>query len=214
MQSNGPLRYSRRMKIAAGLLLLGIMALPALAEDVPPGCAWLCGTWVLDADHSDSAAAVVDAALAKYKEPEPRKPRRPRGDNPVAQADAQAEDALQPMYDRPLKAQMRARLLALATSPTSLVLAEQGEEILIRPAGGLERHAFPDEPHSRVDDEGTAKIRTEWKKDALVIDESYGHGRGQTETYTLLRDGTLQVTRIVERPGVKKLELRSLYRRG
>jgi hypothetical protein len=201
------------MKRVAGLLLLGFMALPVWAADPPPGCAWLCGSWVLDAAHSESAAAVVDAALAKYKEPTARKPRRHQAD-PVAQADAEAEDALRPMYDRPLKAQMRERLLVLVTPPASLVLAEQGEEIIIRPAGGPERHAFPGEPHSRVDDEGTAKIRTEWKKDALVINESYDHRREQTETYALLPDGTLQVTRVVERPGVKKLELRSIYRRG
>lgn len=217
MQSNGPLRYIRVMKRFGQLSLLGLIgfaALPVWAADAPPGCAWLCGSWVLDAAHSDSADGVVDAALAKYKEPKPRKPRRSHEEDPVAQADAEAEDALRPTYDRPLKKQMRAQLLALATPPASLVLGERGEEILIRPAGGPERHAFPGEPHSRVDAEGTAHIRTEWKQDALVIDEKYDRRREQVETYSLLPDGTLQVTRVVERPGVKRLELHSIYRRG
>ena len=205
------------MRKLAGIALLGVLgfaALPVWAADAPPGCAWLCGSWVLDAAHSDSADTAVDAALEKYKDPKPRKPRRHEAD-PVADADAQIEAELEPLYDRPTKAQMRKRLLALASPPASLVLAQQGsEEIVIRPAGGAERHAFPDEPHSIVDAEGTAKITTKWKHDALVIEQKYDRKSKQIETYTLLPNGTLQVILELERPGARKIELKSLYRRG
>jgi hypothetical protein len=205
------------MRKLAGIALLGalgIVALPAWAADTPPGCAWLCGSWVLDAAHSDPADTAVDAALAKYKEPKARKPRRREAD-PVADADARVEDELKPVYDRPLKAQMRKLLLALATPPASLVLTQRGdEEIVIRPAGGAERHAFPDEPHSLVDAEGTARITTRWKHDALIIEQKYDRKSWQTETYTLLPNGTLQVSLELERPGAKKIELKRLYRRG
>jgi hypothetical protein len=93
------------------------------------------------------------------------------------------------------------------------VLGEQGKQVLIRWGDNPERHLFPGEPHSRVDAQGTAKIRSEWKKDSLTINESYGSKREQTETYALLPDGTLQLTRVVERPEAKTMRLRSIYRR-
>lgn len=169
------------MKRMAGLLLL-MLALPAWSSEDPPGCAWLCGDWVLDTAASEAAEPVVDTALEKFREPD-------------------------------IKAQVKAQLLTLLNPPATLVLGEQGKQVRIRWDESPERRVFPGEPHSRVDAQGTAKIRADWKKDALIIQESYGSKREQTETYALLADGTLQLTRVVERPEAKAMRLRSIYRR-
>ena len=191
-----------------------LAALPVWASDAPSGCARLCGNWTLDATRSESADAAVDAALEKYKEPKAHKqavmPLNP--DQPLSATNTQVY--LGPIAGPPTKAEMRSRLLALLAPPASLTVAANGDEILIRPPGGPERHAFPGEPHSRIDAEGTATIHTQWEKDTLVIDETYRHGYWQTDSFAPLADGTLQLTRVVDRPGVSKLRLRAVYRRG
>ncbi len=199
-------------KIWGVLAPVALLALPALAEDAPPGCAWLCGKWALEAARSESAESVVDAALEKYRDPEPPKASASRRDSRVGDITADAPPPGMP--DRPMKAELRSQMLALLTPPPTLVLGEKADEILIQPAGGEERRVFPGEPHSRVTAAGTTRIITEWKKDALVVNESQGRGHEQTDTYALLPDGNLQVTRLVERPGVRQMRLRSVYRRG
>lgn len=185
------------MKKIGGVLLL-LVALPVWAKEMPPGCAWLCGNWVFDATQSDPSEAVVDAALEKYKEPSGSR----RSPQPGA------------TFDSPDgKAEFRAKLLADIKPPAALVLGERGNEILIKIEGAPDRRVFPGEPHSRVDSQGTAKIRADWKKDALVIEERYSGKLGQTETYALLSDGTLQLTRVFERPGAKDMQQRLAYRR-
>jgi hypothetical protein len=171
------------MKTMVGVLLL-VLAQPAWSSEAPPGCAWLCGKWVLDVASSEPAEPVVDTALEKFRGPGPS-----------------------------IKAQVRAQMLTLLSPPTTLELGEQGKQVLIRWGDSPERRVFPGEPHSRVDALGTAKIRGNWKKDALTINESYGSKREQTETYTLLPDGTLQLTLVLERPEAKVMRLRSIYRR-
>jgi hypothetical protein len=186
------------MKRTTGAWLLLLVALPVLARESPPGCAWLCGDWVFDAPRSDASEAVVDTALEKYKEPSGSR----RSPQPGA------------IFDGPQsKADFRARLMAEITPPAALVLGERGSEVLIKVAGVPDRRIFPGEPHSRVDSHGTAKIRADWKKDALVIDEHYSSKHGQTETYALQPDGTLLVTRVFERPGAKPMRQRLAYRR-
>lgn len=169
------------MRTMAGVLLL-MLAQPAWSGEAPPGCAWLCGDWVLDVAASEVPEPVVDAALEKFRQ-----------------------------HD--IKEQVRAQLLAALRPPAALVLGEQGKQVLIRWDDSPDRRVFPGEPHSRVDAQGTAKIRGDWKKDALVVNESYGSKREQTETYALLPDGTLQLTRVLQRPEAKSMRLRSIYRR-
>ena len=190
------------MKKLAGVLLLLLMQ-PTWSSEDPPGCAWLCGNWVLDAARSENAEPVVDAALVKFKARE-----FPRGGPSGPEAESAPSGPM-----RSAKEQLRTQLLALLAAPESLALAELGAQVLIRAGDHPERRFFPGEPHSRVDAQGTAKIRSEWKKDALIVNESYGSNREQTETFALLPDGTLQVTLILDRPQARTMRLRSIYRR-
>jgi hypothetical protein len=185
------------MNKIGGVLLL-FVASAGWAKEMPPGCAWLCGNWVFDATRSDASEPVVDAALEKYKEPSGS--RR----SPQAGASFDSPDG---------KAEFRAKLLADIKPPAALVLGERGDEILIKIEGVPDRRIFPGEPHSRVDSQGTAKIRADWKKDALVIEERYSGKHGQVETYALQSDGTLLLTRVFERPGAKDMHQRLAYRR-
>jgi hypothetical protein len=171
------------MKKLAGVMLL-LLTQPAWSGEDPPGCAWLCGNWVLDTARSEAVEPVVDAALARYKE-----------------------------AGRQAKTLVRTQLVALLTPAAALTLAEQGDQVLIRAGDHPERRVFPGEPHSRVDAQGTAKVRADWKKDALVVNESYDSKHEQAETFALLPDGTLQVTLVMERPEAKSMRLRSVYRR-
>jgi hypothetical protein len=172
------------------LAVLLVLALPAMAGEAPPGCAWLCGQWMLDASQSDAAESLIDEALQDYDEPDP-------------------DDR------RPTRAQLRADLRAVLVPPATLTLAEQGEEILIRAAGQAERLFNINRPRSRADDAGTAEVRASWRSDdSLQISDSHDRRRNHTENYALQRDGTLVITREVERPGVKRLRARSVYRRG
>jgi hypothetical protein len=207
------------MRKILGLLL--VCALPAWAGDPPSGCAMLCGSWVLDAGHSDALEPVVDAALVKYKEPKPPRARQQvytddlvRHD-PLEQAEADIQDPardFQPMT----REQMRAGLLVTLAAPPTLVFTAQGDNVLMRTGEQYERRFFPGEPHSRVDSRGTAKIRTDWNRNALVVSESYkGKGRREsTETYALQPDGTLLVTHTLDRSGVGLMRVRAVYRRG
>lgn len=184
------------MKMMPGVLLL-LLALPVWAGEMPPGCAWLCGNWVLDAQRSDTTGAVVDSGLEKYKEPSGSRRSPPPG-----------------AFNEPgSKAEFREQLLVELAPPPAIVLAERGDEILIKVEGNPDRRIYPGEPHSRVDSRGTAKLRADWKKDALVISESYSSKHEQTETYALQPDGTLLLTRVFERAGARSMRQRLAYRR-
>lgn len=200
------------MKRFAGALLLAVGALAAHAGDAPSGCAWLCGNWVLDADRSDSAEAPVDAALQKFKAPTSRRPHRSFPEGPPGTQDP--DEFSPPPPPEPIgKDSLRSQLLGELTPAPALAVREVEAAILIRAAGGEERRFYPGEPHSLTNSRGTTTIKTSWKKDALVIKEDRGGKRKFMETYTLLADTGLQVTRVVERPGLKSLRVRAVYRR-
>jgi hypothetical protein len=172
------------------LAILLVMVLPAVAGEAPPGCAWLCGTWTLDPAQSDPAEALIDEALQKYEEP------RPGGRQPSG-------------------AELRQELRSLLVPPGVLTLAEAGDEILIRVEARPERRLTPNRAHSRTDDTGTIEIRASWgRDDSLQVTETYDRRRNHSENYALQRDGTLVITREVERPGIKRIRARALYRRG
>ncbi len=206
------------MKKMLGLLL--ILTLPAWGDD-SAGCAMLCGNWILDAARSDALEPVVDTALERYKEPKPPKPREPRYDYDIARHDPleETEAGFQdPALDftPQTKAQMRAALLTTLAAPPTLLFSAQGDDVVLHVGDNLERRFFPGEPHSRVDSHGTAKIRSDWTKNALMVSESYkGKGKREgTETYALQADGTLLVTRTLDRSGVSPMRVRAVYRRG
>jgi hypothetical protein len=164
-----------------GVAVLCVMTLPVLAGEPPSGCAWLCGSWTVDAAASESPDTVVDAALAKNDGP----------------------------------ATLRPELLAALASPPTLTLGEQGSDILIRVPGQPDRRLTANRSHTRVDSNGTTDIRTKWgSDDSLQITETYDRRRSQGETYALQRDGTLVITREVERPGIKRAKVRWVYRRS
>jgi len=197
--------------------LLWLIALPVWADDAPSGCGRLCGSWVLDASRSEPAEAAIDAALDNYQDPAPPRPHNPRMEDyglPADSASASAQSSRPERPARPVRTELRTQLLEQLTPPASLVVSANDDEVVLHPSAGPERHAFPGEPHTRVDAQGTATIHTKWKHQALVIDEHYGPRHDQTDTLVVLPDGTLQITREVERPGVKLLTLRSVYRRG
>jgi hypothetical protein len=200
----------------AALLTLSLLITPVAVMAAAPtsGCARLCGQWVLDAAHSDAPEAVLDTALATYKEPRARRERGPAGDGPVGDVIADMERSIGPIFDRPRRADLRSELLTVVTAPATLEFDRRGAEILIRAPARGERRLSVGTPHARVDAIGTARISSSWKSGALVVRERYDRKRGYAETYTLQRDGSLLVTREVERPGLKTLRLRALYQRA
>jgi hypothetical protein len=196
------------------LAALLLMSLPASPASAPPGCAWLCGKWVLDTETSDSVPQVLDSSLANYKEPKPQRGRMPPADDPLRTMQIEAEESIGPILRRPFKDELRAELLALMTPPRTLTIGEKDNEVILQGTGPLQRRFTPGRSHSRVDSLGTAKIRISWKADALVISERYDGKRNQTETYALRKDGMLLVTQQVQRPGTKPIKVRTFYRRG
>ncbi len=196
------------------LTALLLVSLPAWSASTPSGCARLCGKWVLDPGTSDSVTAVLDSALANYKEPKPRRGRMPPANDPLRTVQIEAEESIGPIVDRPYKDELRAELLALLKPQASLSIGEKDDEVILQGTGPLQRRVTAGRAHSRVDSLGTATIHVSWKADALVISESYDRKRSQVETYALRKDGMLLVTQQVQRPGTRPVKVRTFYRRG
>lgn len=164
--------------------MLLAMTWPAVAGQPPQGCAWLCGSWALDAAASETPESRLDAAIEKNKKKKSR------------------------------AAGQREQLLAALTAPAAVTLAEQGPQILIQFPNQPVRRLLVDRTHTRVDSRGTAEIRSSWRSDdSLRIVESRARNQMQAEVYALQPDGSLLVTREVERPGLKRVRVRSVYRR-
>lgn len=195
-------------------MMLAASAATAMAASVDaPACGALCGRWTLDTAASDRAETSLDAALATYKEPRPRRdPTAPAGDT-IGGVVADMERSIGPILDRPRGADLRAELQPQITPPATLTLAGDGNDILVNNGGSVQRFTAG-RPHARVDAIGTARIEVGWKSGSLVISEKYGRSRSRIDTYTLRRsDGALLVTREIRRPGLKALRLRAVYHR-
>jgi hypothetical protein len=136
--------------------------------------------------------------------------------------DPSQSDAVETIIDTALEKEkkeqpdtLREELRILLGSPATLTLAEQGGEIVIRAPARAEQRLTANRSHARVDKQGTAEIRASWRSDdSLLVTESYDRRRKLSENYALQRDGTLVVTREVERPGIKRTKVRSVYRRS
>ena len=195
------------------LAALLVTALPAWSA-TPAGCATLCGNWQLETTLSDTVEPMVDAVLSTYKAPRAKRIPNAGADDMAGRINEEMERSLGPIHARPGRAELRGELLLRLAVPQKLTLEGRGEGLAIQGDGSLARRIAPGTPHSRVDANGTAKIRSSWKSGALVVGEDYGRKNSYTETYALQRkDATLLVTRDVRRPGMKPLRIRSVYRR-
>jgi hypothetical protein len=208
------------MRIVASALLL--LALPAWTATPATGCGNLCGRWQLDTTLSVPAAPAIDAALSTYKDPRARRvPRAVRGrEGPQIETNADRiqdtdEWSLGPIHDRPQRGELRTELISLLNVPAQLSLDAKGTDILIQGDSQAARRLSPGTPKARVNSIGLAKINASWKSNRLTITERYDKKRTYSETYVLQgTDGTLIVTREVQRPGLKALKIQSVYRRG
>lgn len=200
-----------RLMVATATLAASLWtatALPATA----PACGTLCGKWQLDPARSDDAKALLDAAMETFKEPRPRRqdrmPRTLEGD-----IGAQVDQSLGPINTRPFGREVRRELDRLLKVPEQLVIELQGREFRLGGLAGSPRRLTPGESHARVDAEGTAEIRCNFKDGRLQITERYDRRRQYSETYAVQRgDGSLLVTREVKRQGLKPLLIKSRYR--
>lgn len=173
-----------------GAALLLAITWPALAGPPPQGCAALCGTWALDEAASEDPGSRLDAALEKPKQNQKQKQEQKR------------------------VARQREQLLAALTAPDRVTLGEQDRQILIQLPDQPVRRLLVDRTHTRVDSRGTVEIRSTWRSgNTLRITESRGRRDLQAEEYALQPDGTLVVLREVERSGLKRVRVRSVYRR-
>jgi hypothetical protein len=197
------------------LAALLVTALPAWSATTTQGCGSLCGRWQIDQSHSDAPFAAVESALAKYSEPRDKRARMRVENDAVSQIEAEMEHSIGPIHDRLGRNDLRVELLTLLTAPQLLVVDSKGTDILIRGDGNPERRFSPGVPRARVDSVGTAKINSSWKSERLLLTEVYDRKRKYSESYVLQRaDGTLLVTREVQRPGMKPLRIRTVYRRA
>lgn len=197
-------------------LLCLITSFAASAASRQPSCGALCGRWRLDTAASDPVEAYVATALAAYRE---SRPTRAAGNGNItprnlqAAAEAELRESLGPITERPNRSNLRSELLAMLTPPQTLQITVAGPDVLIGADDRSARHYSPGVPHARVDAQGTAKIKATLAPGRFTLQERYDRSRQYLETYTVQRtDGSLLVERQIDRPGLKTLRLRAVYR--
>lgn len=200
-----------RLLVATAMIVASLGGATVQAANAPV-CGALCGKWQLDAARSDDPQAMLDAAMATFKEPRPRRqdrmPRTLEGD-----IGARVDESLGPINTRPFGSEVRRELDRLLKVPGQLVIELQGREFRVGGLTGSPRRMTPGESHARIDAEGTAEIRCNFNEGRLQVTERYDRRRQYSETYAVQRsDGTLLVTREVRRQGLKPLILKSRYR--
>ena len=197
------------------LTALLLAAAPGWATASGINCTGLCDeSWQLDTAASDDPAKAIETAVLAYKE---EKPKRPRGHTSDLASMYRAEDeaSLGPLFLRPRREELRQELVRRLTIPPQLRLSVVHGDILVDESRGSPRRFTPGEPHARVDAQGTANIRANWSGNKLVIREDYGRKISNRETYALDSHGLqLIVTRVLERPAMPDITLRSVYRRS
>lgn len=204
-----------RMRIMPNLLLAVLLTwgLPVAATTLP-GCNPLCGRWQLDPAVSDPLEPALDAAFARFKEPRAKHMPEGRAGDIDSMSRAADEAELGPIYERPLRADLREVLVRTLTPPGTLELSSAASDILVATDGRKPLRLTPGEPHARVDSEGTAKISVEWRKEQLTVTERYDHRRQYSRNLALRRsDGAMVLTQQISRPGLPTLILHSIYRR-
>jgi len=209
---NNPRTLSWFLPALTALLLASA---PGWATASGTNCTGLCDeAWQLDTAASDDPAKAIETAVLAYKE---EKPKRPRGHSSDLASMYRAEDeaSLGPLFLRPRRDELRQELIRRLTIPQQLRVSVVHGDILVDESRGSPRRFTPGEPHARVDAQGTANIRANWSGNKLVIREDYGRKVSNRETYALDSHGLqLIVTRVLERPAMPDITLRSVYRRS
>jgi hypothetical protein len=187
----------------------------SLAEAALSGCGELCGNWQLNASASDKLAPILDAAFQRYKVPRQKLRRSTNTRDIDAMSRDALDEALGPRLQRPEGDELRADLTKILTSPLTLSFGTKASDLVIAAGEHNSRRLTPGEPHTRVDTEGTARIRSEWLQGHLVITEKYDRSRNSRDTYLIQpRDGSLLITRSIVRPGLPVITVRSVYHRA
>jgi hypothetical protein len=202
-------------KVAVFMLLALVSAAANVrGAEESSGCAQLCGSWVLDASLTEPVEPAVEAAMERYRVPRQNGPRiSGTGDKVAPPRDVAPADAPPGGAEFRRGPGLREQLVAALTPPESLAFAASGKQILLRAGTNPERRIFPGEPRSRVDSRGTSRIRADWKKGVLGLSEDFGGSYRNAESYAVQPDGTLQLALVLDRPGVKQVRLRAVYRR-
>jgi hypothetical protein len=201
------------------VLVLLCLIISTATHAALPDCGALCGRWQLDVTASDPVEARIDAALATYRPARDRQARRRMGGNDPQNlqtlSEAELRESLGPITDRPDSSRLRSELLAALTPPQTLQIRIAGTDVLIDTGDRSARSYSPGVPHARVDAQGTARIKAALTSGQFTLSERYDSQRQYTEIYTVQRaNGSLQVERQIERPGLKKLRLRAVYKPG
>jgi hypothetical protein len=199
---------------AAAFLLIIPLSMGIAHAAAPPACASLCGDWRLDATASDAPERVLDAAFALFKDPRPKRLRNMSGNESLeALGRAADEEAMGPMLDRPRRKELREELQQALRQPRQLAIGTQAAAIRIASDGQSPYSLTPGENHARMDRYGTARVETRWHGAQLAISERYDRRNQQQTTYSVGRDGALQILQVITRPGLPRVTLRSVYRR-
>lgn len=201
---------------AAPRFRVAIAAIAAMCSSLPlqaaatPECGALCAQWVLEEGSTGNLDALLDAALAKYKEPTPRRGHRPP---PTLEGMEQADmdRALGPITDRPGRKELREDLQRLLKFPAQLAISTDGRDVLIAEPPDVPRRYSPGEPHARVDIWGTAEISCVLRDGRITVSERYERSRQFTRTYSVQRDGHLLITYEIRRPGLERLRVTASY---
>ncbi len=197
--------------VKSGIALLLLLPLAALARTAPPACK-PCGSWQIDGATSEAVEPALDAALAKYKPPKPKRFRGHYGDV-ASETEAEFNNSLEERFGPRDRTKLREDLLRQLAAPAQFSLRQDGDDIVIEPAGGYRRRVTPGEPHARVDELGTAEIVTTWRGAQLTITEKYRERKTENrEVYSLdAAKGLLLVTRSVTRPGLPTVVVHTTY---
>jgi hypothetical protein len=180
-----------------------------------PQCRDLCQAWRLDETASDNIVAAVESAMKGYKPPKDQRRRISGGDSVEAMTRAADEEALGPIHKRPGSDILRDDLLQSLLQSRKLVLAPKGRDIAITRDTGTPQALSIDQPYARVDDFGTAKIRSEWQQDQLVVTETYDRRRKLQRSFRFdKKQASLVLTQAISRPGLAPLKVTSVYRKS
>jgi hypothetical protein len=196
------------------VLLAGLLLHAAVAAPAAPACAPLCGAWVLAPAESEDPDKALEQAFARYKDPRPHRMHSANSSSIESMTRAADEDSLGPIVDRPPRDVLKEKISQTLQIPRTVNIGARENQILIGDDNLTPASFEPGEAHARVDAEGIARIRCEQRNGVLTISESYDSRRQYSRTFALQNHGnSLLVTRVITRPGLPRISLRSVYRR-